>query len=122
MSYLLGKYISDDGLKNIKNFKYKAGVYSKLDQQMNPFWLWCCEFLPRTMAPNTVTILGLGCLVGAYSSMVYFDISMTQQIPGWTHLAVAIGIFMFQTLDAIDGKQARRINCSSSLGQLFDHG
>ena len=54
--------------------------------------------------------------------MIYYDITMTQNIPGWTHLAVAIGIFLFQTLDAIDGKQARRINCSSSLGQLFDHG
>lgn len=27
-----------------------------------------------------------------------------------------------QTLDAIDGKQARRTNTSSPLGQLFDHG
>lgn len=27
-----------------------------------------------------------------------------------------------QTLDAVDGKQARRTNSSSPLGQLFDHG
>lgn len=31
-------------------------------------------------------------------------------------------MFTFQTLDAIDGKQARRTNSSSPLGQLFDHG
>ncbi len=29
---------------------------------------------------------------------------------------------MYQTLDAIDGKQARRTNSSSPLGELFDHG
>lgn len=29
---------------------------------------------------------------------------------------------MHQTLDAIDGKQARRIKASSPLGQLLDHG
>jgi len=29
---------------------------------------------------------------------------------------------MYQTLDAVDGKQARRTGTSSPLGQLFDHG
>lgn len=29
---------------------------------------------------------------------------------------------MYQTLDSIDGKQARRTNSSSPLGELFDHG
>lgn len=29
---------------------------------------------------------------------------------------------MYQSLDAIDGKQARRTNSSSPLGELFDHG
>lgn len=27
-----------------------------------------------------------------------------------------------QTFDAVDGKQARRTNSSSPLGELFDHG
>jgi len=31
-------------------------------------------------------------------------------------------MFMYQTLDAIDGKQARNTGSSSPLGQLFDHG
>jgi phosphatidylglycerophosphate synthase len=30
-------------------------------------------------------------------------------------------VFM-QTFDAVDGKQARRTNSSSPLGELFDHG
>ena len=34
----------------------------------------------------------------------------------------AAGLFIYQTLDAIDGKQARRIQCCSPLGELFDHG
>lgn len=34
----------------------------------------------------------------------------------------AIALFLYQTLDAVDGKQARRTNSSSPLGQLFDHG
>jgi ethanolaminephosphotransferase len=34
----------------------------------------------------------------------------------------ALGLFVYQTLDALDGKQARRTGSSSPLGQLFDHG
>ena len=34
----------------------------------------------------------------------------------------ALGLFVYQTLDAIDGKQARRTGCQSSFGELFDHG
>lgn len=34
----------------------------------------------------------------------------------------AFGLFIYQSLDAIDGKQARRTNSSSPLGELFDHG
>jgi phosphatidylglycerophosphate synthase len=33
-----------------------------------------------------------------------------------------LSLFIYQTLDAIDGKQARRTGSSSPLGQLFDHG
>ena len=33
-----------------------------------------------------------------------------------------MGLFMYQTMDNIDGKQARRTGTSSGLGELFDHG
>jgi len=42
--------------------------------------------------------------------------------PSWSYVLCAAGLLMYQTLDAIDGKQARRICCSSPLGELFDHG
>jgi hypothetical protein len=31
-------------------------------------------------------------------------------------------LFAYQSLDAIDGKQARRTGSSGPLGELFDHG
>lgn len=33
-----------------------------------------------------------------------------------------LGLFIYQSLDALDGKQARRTNTCSPLGELFDHG
>lgn len=44
------------------------------------------------------------------------------QAPTWAYLACALGLFIYQSLDAIDGKQARRTNSSTPLGELFDHG
>ena len=44
------------------------------------------------------------------------------QAPRYVTFVCAIGLFIYQTLDAIDGKQARRTQTSSPLGELFDHG
>jgi phosphatidylglycerophosphate synthase len=45
-----------------------------------------------------------------------------EEPPRWTCGLCALGLFIYQSLDAIDGKQARRTNSSSPLGELFDHG
>ncbi len=52
---------------------------------------------------------------------VFFQI-YSFQVPGWAFFLSALGLFIYQSLDAIDGKQARRTNSSSALGELFDHG
>lgn len=45
-----------------------------------------------------------------------------QVAPRWACALCAFGLFVYQSLDAIDGKQARRTGTSSPLGELFDHG
>ena len=44
------------------------------------------------------------------------------QVPSWSLHLNGLGLFVYQTLDAVDGKQARRTGTSSPLGELFDHG
>jgi len=48
--------------------------------------------------------------------------STTSGVPSWMLLVWAICLFMYQSFDAIDGKQARRTGMSGPLGELFDHG
>ncbi|GAA99281.1 uncharacterized protein L969DRAFT_86508 [Mixia osmundae IAM 14324] len=49
--------------------------------------------------------------------------ALLQPCPGsWMYFSFAIGLFIYQSLDAIDGKQARRTGTSSPLGEMFDHG
>ena len=54
--------------------------------------------------------------------LVFYCPTATEMAPWWTTFSAALGLFIYQTLDAIDGKQARRTKTSSPLGELFDHG
>ncbi len=122
MSYLVGRYITDEGLDKIQNHKYVSGGYSWLDYKMTPWWEWFVELMPRYVAPNTLTLIGLGFTVFFYVIIAAFDLSLSRDVPARTLIGFAFGNFMYQTFDAIDGKQARRTGNSSPLGQLFDHG
>jgi len=54
--------------------------------------------------------------------MLCYDCSLSQDVPSWTYFTAGACIFIYQTLDACDGKQARKTKSSSPLGQLVDHG
>ncbi|CDU24592.1 related to EPT1-sn-1,2-diacylglycerol ethanolamine-and cholinephosphotransferase [Sporisorium scitamineum] len=43
-------------------------------------------------------------------------------LPPWVFYTWAICLFAYQSLDAIDGKQARRTGMAGPLGEMFDHG
>lgn len=42
--------------------------------------------------------------------------------PRWIYYSFAVSLWLYSTFDNVDGKQARRTNSSSPLGELFDHG
>jgi phosphatidylglycerophosphate synthase len=66
--------------------------------------------------------LGLGCLSVAFFATVIYASNPSEDVPRWVSALCAFMLFTYQTLDAIDGKQARRTKAGSPLGQLFDHG
>lgn len=114
--------LSEAGLENIKNHKYVAGKYTPLDNLLNPFWAWATEFLPMWMAPNLVTLLGFSLMIFSYCLCWFYSPSFVEVPPRWVFLVAAFCLWAYQTLDAMDGKQARRTGSSSPMGHLFDHG
>lgn len=98
------KYLSESALVNLKNYKYVSGQYSPADYAMTPFWNKCVEFLPMWMAPNLVTLIGLIFNLTSFFLYLPFDLSMSKQLPPWFYLWSALSLFVYQTLDAIDGK------------------
>lgn len=116
------RFITDEGIQNLKNYKYVPGVYSHLDNLLNPVWVAVTERLPRNLAPNAITLSGLLLLLSSTVFYFFFDREMTNETPWYTYMYSSIAVFLYCHFDAIDGKQARRLKKGSPLGQLFDHG
>ncbi len=69
-----------------------------------------------------MTLVGLIFMIAPPILMMWFSGDLVSPAPWWVYLLNAVGIFIYQTLDALDGKQARRTGSSSPFGELFDHG
>ena len=46
---------------------------------------------------------------------------MFWKVPNWTFLVCAIGIYIYQILDALDGKQAIKVQ-DTPIEEVYDHG
>lgn len=89
----------------------------------------CCFFLNIEFQIISIIICFWLSFLFFSSSSFFFDSWMYSfspngrtEPPRWACALCALGLFIYQSLDAIDGKQARRTNSSSPLGELFDHG
>jgi ethanolaminephosphotransferase len=118
----LTNIITPEGEIVIKNFKYKGGSISySYDLIWSPLAEYVLKYVPLWWAPNAITLAGflinvLGCL----SLIVQGEIGT--YVNSWTLIFFSVCLFTYQTLDNIDGKQARKTGNSSPLGMLFDHG
>jgi len=115
--------ISAEGLERLKHHKYQTTGYTVLDTYvMNHFWEAFVKLIPLWMAPNLVTLIGFLCILSSYVLMTFYDVTYSQQLPSSVLLYAAFTHFAYQTLDACDGKHARRTGNTSPLGMLMDHG
>jgi ethanolaminephosphotransferase len=69
-----------------------------------------------------VTLLGFFCILFNVGLLCVMMPDLEGPAPSWVYYSFAFGLFMYQTFDNVDGKQARRTGTSSGLGELFDHG
>lgn len=62
---------------------------------MNPFWEWVVNKVPKTVAPNMLTLIGVLFNAGFYMSMLCYDFTLQKQQPAWTIVGFAIGLFFY---------------------------
>lgn len=114
--------LSERALEGLRNYKYKSGGLTRLDDLHQPFWNWLVSQLPTWLAPNLITLAGTAALVLAYIVCAFYQPDIYGVSPRWVYALGGIAVITYVNLDCIDGKQARRTQSSSPLGQLFDHG
>ncbi|XP_051817010.1 cholinephosphotransferase 1 [Antechinus flavipes] len=114
--------LSPAQLRRLEEHRYSSAGSSLLEPMLQPFWNWLVARVPLWVSPNAITLTGL--LLNLFSTLllIYYCPTATEEAPSWVFLSCGLGLFIYQSLDAIDGKQARRTNSCSPLGELFDHG
>lgn len=124
MSFLLKNYISPQGVKALTKYNPQGADHSlTLRFVLRPFYNWFhANVCPLWIAPNLITLIGFAMLLLSHSIMLWYLPLLKGEAPRWVYLFAALALFSYQTLDNIDGKQARRTGTSSPLGELFDHG
>mmetsp|Transcript_97567 Transcript_97567/g.198152 ORF Transcript_97567/g.198152 Transcript_97567/m.198152 type:complete len:450 (+) Transcript_97567:134-1483(+) len=133
-------YLTEDAREKLKTYSYRGTDHSLLYHYLlSPLAAFLVDaIVPRSMAPNTVTTIGLAWMVGSYAVCWWYapdlepvgggsddDDALQQQQqypPRWIFLWNGISLLVYQTLDNMDGKQARKTGSSSPLGLFFDHG
>ncbi|XP_067128234.1 choline/ethanolaminephosphotransferase 1-like isoform X1 [Centruroides vittatus] len=114
--------LSPSQLKRLTEHRYSSSGSTILDPLVQLFWNWLVTKLPIWLSPNLMTISGLFVNIFTSLLLIFYSPDAVQEAPRWTFVLCALGMFIYQTLDACDGKQARRTGTSSPLGELFDHG
>jgi ethanolaminephosphotransferase len=108
----------------IRSYEYHGGDSSPFYKHvLSPLAQLCVDvFVPPFIAPNVITVFGL--IITIVSTLVVFIFNPTlgPNAPRWLHIMVGTCILAYQTLDNMDGKQARKTRSSSALGMFVDHG
>ncbi|KAJ3210328.1 hypothetical protein HDU67_005405 [Dinochytrium kinnereticum] len=139
------KYFNTNDIHCLRQYKYKSIDKSFIANRiLNPYW-WTPLVKPQWEAgcgydlglnagltivaltyfldwPNVITLSGFSFVVINLITLLWFAPSLTETVPSWAYYSFAVGLFLYQSFDAIDGKQARRTGTSGPLGELFDHG
>ena len=84
------------------------------------FWTWLAAWIPPYVSPNIITCFGLLINVTCCLNVLYFTPDLKSQAPTWSFTACAIGVFLYQTMDALDGKQSFKVQ-NTPVEEIFDH-
>jgi ethanolaminephosphotransferase len=117
-------YVRQRELPALREYKYSSVDRSLTSKYiLKPFYTnVVIKCFPMSMAPNLITLTGFMFVVANFLTLLWYNPTLDQDCPPWVYYSWAIGLFLYQTFDAVDGAQARRTKQSGPLGELFDHG
>lgn len=115
--------LRESQIKALREYTYKGKDTSYIyEYALSPLAQFCVDLTPTWVAPNTITLVGLCFPLLSMILHLVYNPTLTADGPRWLFLLNSVNLFIYQTLDNMDGKQARKTGSSSPLGLLFDHG
>eukprot|EP00919_Chromeraceae_sp_WS-2016_P008198 GHVR01019387.1.p1 GENE.GHVR01019387.1~~GHVR01019387.1.p1 ORF type:complete len:142 (-),score=41.64 GHVR01019387.1:41-466(-) len=104
------RFITKDGIIALKKHKYVVGSgYTICYRLLNPYWNFCSQLLPKSIAPTVVTAVAFICsvlmgvlVVSCYSFHDRQNNPGTNSFSSRVSLTCGILYFIYQTLDALD--------------------
>lgn len=101
-------YVRQEKLPNLKEYKYQGVDHSLLSRYvLKPFYTnFVIKCFPMWMAPNMITSIGFSFIVVNILTLLWYNPTLDQDCPPWVYASWSIGLFLYQTFDAVDGSQA----------------
>ena len=101
-------YVRQDQLPNLKQYKYSGVDHSLLSRYvLKPFYTHVViKCFPMWMAPNLITLSGFSFVIINLLTLLWYNPTLDQDCPPWVYASWAVGLFLYQTFDAVDGSQA----------------
>ena len=110
--------------ESLKTYKYRSPNLSLFERLfLDDFWGWLPGHVyPAWLAPNAITCAGLGAIAGMTALVLRTSPDLAGSAPRWVYGVCGASVWLYQTLDGSDGKQARATKSGSALGEVMDHG
>ena len=116
--------LTEQEKQGLLSYKYNGTDHSLLYKYiLSPFAQYCVDCLPIWVAPNLITFIGLLFpIIATICTIIYNPTLDPTNQPSWLCFYTCFAVFVYQTMDNMDGKQARKTGTSSPFGMIFDHG
>jgi ethanolaminephosphotransferase len=115
-------YIRQHQLPNLKTYRYAGVDHSLISRYvLKPFYNRCViNCFPMGMAPNAITLTGFLFVVINFITILWYNPTLDHDCPPWVYASCAIGLFLYQTFDAVDGMQAYGLPSSFPSASRLD--
>ena len=101
-------YVRQEFLPNLRQYKYSSVDHSLVSKYvLKPFYTnVVIKCFPMSMAPNLITLTVFLFVIANFFTLLWYNPGLDQDCPTWVYFSWAIGLFLYQTFDAVDGTQA----------------
>lgn len=94
-------------VKGLLKYKYNGGDTSLIYYYiLSPLAQYLVDnYIPSYIAPNLITFIGFLFSFLSFILTILYNYDLNSNGPNWLPLIIAINLFIYQTLDNMDGKQ-----------------